>query len=199
MSNTSRRNLLCAFGAVYATPLLRPDTASRRAALAKSGESRFAFTSKPFAKAAFCKVTNDDSAGACSIFELGALPKSGPPRHVHHREDEWYYVLSGDFIFEVGGEQHSLPAGGSIWLPRDIPHCWANAGTSKGKVILLCQPGGFEKFFEEASQGPLLTSQDPADLHKLHALHAKYGMELLGPPIFPGAVPPVNQSQTDNR
>jgi hypothetical protein len=58
-------------------------------------------------------------------------------------------------------------------------------GTTNGKRILLCQPGGFEKFFDEAAQGPPLTSQDAADLHKLHLLHAKYGMELLGPPLFP--------------
>jgi quercetin 2,3-dioxygenase len=197
--NISRRNLLHAFGVVYATPLLRAATmSSPRAAIAKPGESRFAFTSQQFAQRTACKITNDDSAGACSIFELGSPPKFGPPRHVHHREDEWYYVLSGDFLFEVGGEQHALPGGSSIWLPRDLPHCWANAGTTNGKLILLCQPGGFEKFFEEASQGPPLTSEDPQELHKLHALHAKYGMELLGPPLFP-APSPANQPQTGHR
>ena len=185
MTNISRRNLLYAFGVAYATPLIGAQTPSRRAAIAKPGESRFPFASQQFAQSATCKLTNEDSAGACSIFELGSPPKFGPPRHVHHREDEWYYVLAGDFIFEIGGEQHSLSAGGSIWLPRDVAHCWANAGATNGKVILLCQPGGFEKFFDEAAQGPPLTSQDPGDLHKLHALHARYGMELLGPPLFP--------------
>jgi quercetin dioxygenase-like cupin family protein len=195
MKNISRRNLLYAFGVVYATPLLAEQAApSRRAAIAKPGESRFAFASQQFAQQTACKVTNDDSAGACSIFEMGSPPKFGPPRHVHHREDEWYYVLAGDFLFEVGGEQHSLPTGGSIWLPRDIPHCWGNAGTTSGKLLLLCHPGGFEKFFDEAAQGPPLTSQDSADLHKLHALHAKYGMELLGPPLFP--VPPLSPGRS---
>jgi mannose-6-phosphate isomerase-like protein (cupin superfamily) len=155
--------------------------------MTKPGESRFHFTSQQFAQMISCKATGDDTASACSIFELGAPPRFGPPRHVHHREDEWYYVLSGDFIFEVGGEQNHLATSATIWLPRDIPHCWANEGKSDGKVILMCQPGGFEKFFEEASIGPPLASQNPADLHKLHALHAKYGMELLGPPIFPPA------------
>jgi len=50
-----------------------------------------------------------------------ALPRSGPFLHVHHREDEWYYVLSGEFIFRAGGEQSNLSTGGSIWLPRGIP------------------------------------------------------------------------------
>ncbi len=48
----------------------------------------------------------------------------------------------------------------------------------------MCAPGGLEKSFDEASQGPSLTSQNPAELRKLHALHAKYGVELLGPQIF---------------
>jgi quercetin 2,3-dioxygenase len=183
--STSRRNLLYAFGVTYATTLLGADSKSaQRVAVAKPGENRFRFASQQSDQPVACKVTNDDSAGACSIFELGAKPRTGPPRHVHHREDEWYYVLSGDFIFEVGGEQHHLPTGSSIWLPRDIPHCWANEGKTDGKVILMCYPGGFEKFFDEISQGPPLTSQNPTELHKLHELHAKYGMELLGPPIF---------------
>ena len=188
MTNLSRRSLLCAFGVTYATVILRADSKpTQRVAISKPGESRFRFSSQQFAQNTACKLTSDDSAGACSIFELGALPRSGPPRHVHHREDEWYYILSGEFIFEVGGEQHHLDIGSSIWLPRDIPHCWANEGKIDGKVILMCQPGGFEKFFDEASQGPPLTPQDPIVLRKLHALHAKYGMELLGPPIFSSA------------
>jgi hypothetical protein len=82
-----------------------------------------------------------------------------------------------------GGQQNHLPTGGSIWLPRDLPHCWANEGTTTGKLILMCQPAGFEGFFDEAEQLPLY-SQDPAELQKLHELHAKYGMELVGPPIL---------------
>jgi quercetin 2,3-dioxygenase len=185
MTEISRRNLLAAFGVTYATPLFARESVNQTVAVAKPGEGRFKFTSPQIAQLTACKVTSEDSGGACSIFELGAPPKFGPPRHVHHREDEWYYILAGDFLFEVGGKQYSLTTGASIWLPRDIPHCWGNSGTSNGKLILLCEPGGFEKFFEEAAQVPPLASQDPADLQKLHALHAKYGMELLGPPLFP--------------
>ena len=187
MTEITRRSLLAGFGVAYAMPLSLREarTTNQTVAVAKSGESRFKFTSQSFLQNTTCKVTSEDSGGACSIFELGSPPKFGPPRHVHHREDEWYYVLAGDFLFEAGGKQYSLTTGASIWLPRDIPHCWGNAGTSNGKLILLCEPGGFEKFFDEVSQMPPLTSQDLADLKKLHELHAKYGMELLGPPLFP--------------
>jgi len=208
MQNIARRNLLYAFGVVSVTPLSlfraltalsgtaqnsdaktaldTSPTSSRSAAVAKPGENRYAFTSEKVARRIHCKVTTSDSRGSCSIFELAALPRYGPPRHVHHREEEWYYVLSGDFLFEAGCQQNHLPTGGSIWLPRDLAHCWANEGTTAGKLILMCQPAGFEKFFDEAAQVPLY-SQNPAELQKLHELHAKYGMELVGPPIFPTA------------
>lgn len=144
MQSISRRNLLYAFGVTYATPLFQAQTTpEQHVAVVKPGESRFAFVSQHFAQNTACKVTKDDTAGACSICEM------------------------------------------------DIPHCWANEGKTVGRVILMCHPGGFEKFFDDAAQGPPVTSQDPTDLHRLHVLHAKYGMELLGPPIFP---PPTAQS-----
>jgi hypothetical protein len=78
-----------------------------------------------------------------------------------------------------------LLAGASIWAPRDAKHRWANVGSSEGKLLLTCLPGGFEKFFAELAGFPKLTPNDQAAMHKLHDLHLKYGMELLGPPIYP--------------
>jgi quercetin dioxygenase-like cupin family protein len=54
----------------------------------------------------------------------------------------------GEFIFKAGGEEHNLMTGASIWLPRDTPHVWANTTATDGKLILMCQPGGFENFFD---------------------------------------------------
>jgi len=111
------------------------DVASRaaangRVAAAKPGENRFTFTSAGQAKASPCKVSSEDSGGGCTVLELNALPRSGPFLHVHHREDEWYYVLFGEFIFRASGDEFNLPAGGSIWLPRGIPYVWANTATT---------------------------------------------------------------------
>jgi len=185
MPNVDRRTLLALFGIASISPLLRAQTApTRRVAVAKPGENRFPWHAKPQGNEIACKVTSADSAGACSIFELGVPSRSGPPLHVHHREDEWYYVLSGEFLFEVGGEPYHLPTGGSIWAPRDIRHRWANTTATEGKVILMCAPGGFENFFAELAKAPPMGSQNPAELHALDQLLVKYGMEMLGPPIF---------------
>ena len=176
-----RRTLLYVFGLTSVSVIMpKQALAAGKVAVANPGESRFAFGSEAQAKATSCKVSNDDSGGACTIFEMNALPRSGPFLHVHHREDEWYYVLSGQFLFRAADEEHNLLTGGSIWLPRGIPHVWANAATTEGKLILMCQPGGFEKFFDEMGNTPM--EKKSPDV--MRSLMAKYGMEMLGPPIF---------------
>jgi mannose-6-phosphate isomerase-like protein (cupin superfamily) len=181
MPNIDRRTLLYAFGVASVTSILPSHAAAAtKVALCKPGESRFAFASAAQAQTSPCKVSSEDTNGECTIFELNALPRSGPFLHVHHREDEWYYVLSGEFIFRAGGEEHSLVTGGSIWLPRGIPHVWANTAKTDGKLILMCQPGGFEKFFDEVGNVPM----DKKSPETMRDLMAKYGMEMLGPPIF---------------
>jgi mannose-6-phosphate isomerase-like protein (cupin superfamily) len=125
MSNIDRRTLLYAFGITSVTAMFPAQAAAAgKVVVAKPAENRFPFGSAAQAKASPCKVTSEDSEGACTIFEMNAMPRSGPFLHVHHREDEWYYVVSGEFLFRAGDDEHSLLTGGSIWLPRGIPHVW---------------------------------------------------------------------------
>src|SRR5260370_32636045 len=88
-ANIDRRKLLYLFGIASVSPSLPTQTAvSGKVAVAKSGESRFAFSTAQQARLSPCKLTSDDSAGACSAFVLSALPQAGPFLHVHHREQE---------------------------------------------------------------------------------------------------------------
>jgi mannose-6-phosphate isomerase-like protein (cupin superfamily) len=153
MSHIDHRTLLSAFGIASVSSMLPVRAAAAgKVAVAKPGENRFAFGSAAQIKTSPCKVSSDDSAGACTVFELNALPRSGPFLHVHHREDEWYYVLYGEFLFRAGGEELSLLTGGSIWLPRCIPHVWANTAAADGKWILMCQPGGLRSFLTRSGK-----------------------------------------------
>jgi quercetin dioxygenase-like cupin family protein len=184
MSTLDRRTLLYMFGIASVTPLLPAQTsATGKVSVAKPGESRFAFSTKQQSWLSPCKLTAEDTGGSLSAFELSARAQTGPSRHVHHREDEWYYVLSGEFLFEAGGESHTLPTGASIWLPRGIPHVWANTSNADAKLILVCQPGGFEKFFEEMGSEMATVASAQAQ-QKMKDVMAKYGMELLGPPLL---------------
>jgi uncharacterized cupin superfamily protein len=125
-------------------------------------------------------VTGQDSAGIISMFRFTIPHHEGPPRHVHHREDETYYVLTGEFLFEVGGTKYSLLPGSTIFAPREVPHCWANVSTGKSKMIMACTRGGFEGFFEESANAMM----NKADSTQMKQIMTKYGCELLGPPLF---------------
>lgn len=184
----NRRTLLHVVGAASVTPFfgLPGEVASqqparrRRVVVAKPDENRFPYASPQQAERSPCKLTSADSGGALSMFELNVLSHAGPVRHVHHREDEWCYVLKGEFLFEAGDEKATLPAGGSIWMPRGIPHVWANTSDSNGKLLVACQPGGFEKFFDALGRIPEGDVSETA----VKRVMAKYGMEVVGPPLF---------------
>jgi mannose-6-phosphate isomerase-like protein (cupin superfamily) len=181
MPHIDRRTLLYTFGVASVTPLPGwPMIVSGKVVVAKPEENRFPFGSAQQARLSPCKLTSEDSARTLSIFELNVSPGTGTVRHVHHREDEWFYVLSGEFIFEAGQDRYNLPAGGSIWLPRDIPHVFANVTGVVGKLIAICQPGGFEKFLDELGNTPAGQMNEA----RMKEVMARYGMEYLGPPLL---------------
>ncbi|SRR5229473_3402245 len=179
MLEIDRRSLLYAFGIASLTPLLSGQTTTRRVAVAKPGERRYKFTHPHLNP--LCMITGQDSAGPISMFEFIMPPRQGPPRHIHHCEDETYYILTGEFLFEVGGTKCSLLPGSTIYAPRDVPHCWANTAAAESRMIMACTPGGFEGFFEEASKAMM----DKASPEQMNKIMAKYGAEAVGPPLFP--------------
>ena len=116
--------------------------------------------------------------------ELTVPSHSGPPLHVHHREDETYYVLSGEFLLEVGGQKYSLPQSSTIFAPREIPHRWANVATADAKLILVCTPGGFERFFDETAKAIL----DKAPLEKTGSDNVQVRLRSSRPAAIPSEV-----------
>ena len=123
------------------------------------------------------KVTPKDSNGLF-IIENTFHTQGGPARHLHYDQDEWFYVVEGEFILEVGQEKFSLKPGDSLLAPRSVPHVWAYAGgTTRGRILIAFMPAGkMEAFFREVTQANAMPPQDPA-------LWRAHGMELLGPPL----------------
>lgn len=148
------------------------------------GESRSPKTSVLGGKISV-KVSGQDTAGAWVLFEIPTAPGVGPPLHLHRAQDEWFYVLAGEHIFQVGSEVRRVEAGGSIFCPRQAPHTWRNVGVGSGKMLALGQPAGrLEQFFAEFSQ---LISGGPPDPRSVSQLFAAYDMDVVGPPIPAGA------------
>jgi len=129
-----------------------------------------------------CKVSAKDTNGDLCIYDTFRQEKGGPAFHLHHNQDEWFYVIKGEFIVKIGDEQFNLKAGDSAFAPRKIPHAFAKVSEGDGQVLVLFQPAGsMEDFFKQMSK---LGSSIPKDQeHKLKELWRAHGMEIVGPPL----------------
>lgn len=125
------------------------------------------------------KVAASDTGGALLLIEQVDDRKGGPPRHLHHVQDEWFYVIDGEYLVEVGAERFELGSGDSVLAPRGVPHAWAHTGSQTGRLLIGFQPAGeMEAFFAAATRLPgIPTGPDLARLFHQH------GMEVLGPPL----------------
>ena len=112
-------------------------------------------------------------------------PGHATPYHVHHVEDEAFYVIDGEFTFIADGKATVLGPGGYIFLPRGIPHGIRCSGTSPSTMLIFAMPGnGFVGMMTEmAEPAKELTLPEPTapDLAKLKALCEKYQIDILGP------------------
>lgn len=124
------------------------------------------------------KVSTAETSGAFYSFESRDMPKGGPPLHVHHEQDEWFYVVKGEYIFEVGGERYELKAGDSLFAPRGVPHAFACADGNGTLLTTLSPAGTFETFILETTQTSEIPS--PQDMARHFEQHE---MTLLGPPL----------------
>ena len=122
------------------------------------------------------KVTSQRKDGIL-IIENTFREKGGPARHLHYNQDEWFYIVEGEFLFEVGQDKFRLTPGDSLPAPRRIPHVWAYIGGGSGNVLIAFMPAGkMKSFFHEVTKANAMPPQDP-DLWRAHE------MELLGPPL----------------
>ena len=98
---------------------------------------------------------------------------------MHHEQDEWFYVVEGEYVIEVGEERYEPGAGDSVLAPRKVAHVWARVGEGTGRLIAALQPAGeIEAFFEDVAK--LGTSPEREKLPKAFSSHS---MELAGPPL----------------
>ncbi len=94
------------------------------------------------------KVGAGESNGALFVIEHENLVKGGPPVHYHLYQDEWFYVIEGEVLFQVGSERKVLRSGESILAPRMIPHGFSSVGEKPGHMLIAFTPAGkMEEFF----------------------------------------------------
>lgn len=134
-------------------------------------------------------VTGEETQGVYSMIEITVPPQHGIPVHIHHREDEGFYVLEGEFSYKYGSQTITDAKKGSYtYLKKNIPHNFENESNVQGKLLSVITPPGFENFFKELGvpiDDPSSFSPPPPgppDLNKFAAAAKKYGWELLSPP-----------------
>lgn len=98
------------------------------------------------------KVGADDTGGELTLI-AATLPKGeGPPLHVHERENEGYYVLSGTFEFLCGKRRVAGGPGTFVFAPRREPHRYKNIGDGAGELLFVFTPAGIERFFSRGAR-----------------------------------------------
>lgn len=105
------------------------------------------------------------------------------PLHVHHDNDEAFYVLEGELLFQIGDDQHSLTPGSYAFGPRGIPHAYQNTGDGPARILVVYTPGNFIGMTEELEELGPLDADDESDLERAIPVLEKYGIEMVGPPL----------------
>ena len=137
-----------------------------------------------FACLAEIKVTAEQTGGLLSILEITEPPNAAGPLHVHHREDETFWILEGDATIEVGDTTIEAHAGDVVFGPRDIPHRYT-VGDAGCRMLFIMTPGGFENLVRgmsvpaESRTLPPPSDEEPDWAH-VAAVAKANGCELLG-------------------
>jgi quercetin dioxygenase-like cupin family protein len=118
------------------------------------------------------KVSGQETHGAVFLMEHVGLAKGGgPPLHIHLEQEEWFYVIEGEVVAEVGKERFRLRAGDSIFAPRKVPHAFVYVAEKPGRLLIAFTPAGKMEAYFRGGHGFDAKS------------FAEHGMELVGPAL----------------
>jgi DNA-binding transcriptional MerR regulator/quercetin dioxygenase-like cupin family protein len=154
-----------------------------------AGDDRFGEQIKLGGEPNDCKVSGKDTDGALCIFEFTG--GGSGPRHLHHDQDEWIYVIDGEIELLVGDKRFRLGAGESVFIPRKIAHVWGCVNGKPGKIINVYLPAGkMEEFFRAVANSEDLPTREQVITNTyteeqkiaVHQLFEAHGMDVLGPP-----------------
>jgi len=131
-------------------------------------------------------ATGEETQGQFALVEAVGRKGNVPPRHIHHREDEIYYILEGEIVFSVGDRTIKGTAGTMVFLPRGVPHSWT-AESEQIRILFLLTPAGGEGWFKEFSvPAPAMTlppAAEPAygEVQRMLEAAPRYGLEFVLP------------------
>ncbi len=120
-----------------------------------------------------------DGEGQLTILDYRAPAGFGPPRHLHHREDEVFELIEGQAVVWTPDLSFILTPGDLVLLPKLGQHTWRAWGPTAVRFTVTFTPSGFERFFQDIERRRLLAT----DVAELRAVAADVGMDIVGPPL----------------
>lgn len=124
-------------------------------------------------------ATREQTGGAFGVWRYTSPAGGGPPVHLHRAEDEFFYVLNGEFNFQLGDCIKSAPAGSFVFIPKGAVHTFQHVGPEPGALMGAVTPGGFEGLFMDLPG---------ADEDAVRAFLKKHHMDVVGPPLDANAL-----------
>ena len=113
------------------------------------------------------KVAGEEVNGSFGLWESEI--SGGPGPHIHHKEEEAFYVLAGEVMFRAGGQQQLGRPGTFLHVPRGVPHHFKNESTEPARLLIWFSPAGIEVMMEKMAADP--------DNYK--AIGMEYGVEFV--------------------
>lgn len=125
-------------------------------------------------------LTEPETAGAFALVDSVTIPGYGPPRHVHEKEDEAFFVISGTVEFWTKEGTVVKGPGDAVFLPRGVEHTFRVTGDRPARMLTMLSPGGFEAYFLEMGRNKYSI---PEDMGAIAGAAANYGIAFTGPPL----------------
>lgn len=128
----------------------------------------------------YTKVSTSDSDGDVFVFESTRIKEGGPSFHLHYEQDEFWYIIKGEFLFKVGEETFTAKAGDTVFGPRNVPHAFAKVGKEEGKLLMFYQPAGkMEDMFKKISAGVTKNMTE----EQQNVFRHEHGIKKVGPAL----------------
>jgi quercetin dioxygenase-like cupin family protein len=133
------------------------------------------------------KASGAETGGAFSQIEVDDPQGCAPPMHIHHGEEETFYVVDGEVTVFADGARIDLSAGDYAFVPRGVDHAYI-VRSERARMLVTFSPSGFEQFFvqegipvEDGETDEPVGGVQPSPEEFIRRL-APYGCEVTGPP-----------------
>jgi quercetin dioxygenase-like cupin family protein len=132
------------------------------------------------------KATGKETEGRYTLVEVLEPEGAEAPLHVHHNEDEGFWILEGELTFQVGDETIKASPGSFLFGPRDVPHGYT-VDSGPARMLFVLSPAGFEEFIYATSEPARERTLPPqpegppseAEIEQIVGVARQYGIEVL--------------------